>query len=586
MRKTVAICCFFLGISICAFSQVTTPLSLPFFDDFAKQNQLDGSKWVLKGGVFINNTFSTSPLTKNIATFNGVSSDGLLPTATGAVTAGPMDTLTSKPINLAGFAVSDSIYLSFYLQAGGDIWNGPSNNAFFVVEFKNNAGVWLQAFRLNGPVNGFVDFTQVLLPVKNPIYFHNNFQFRFRNVGVKRLDRDNWNLDYIFLNNNRTRLKTDTFDIAISRPVTSLLKRYTAMPIHQFNANIADELSNSITTTVTNLENSPRSLTFEASIKVNGTVTGPTPFSAIPIVALGRQQNPLNPFSPSASLFSGLSGFQVITHKLNLITNEGNIPTQYNDTISRTTELHDYFAYDDGSAEDRVNAAVPVTLGQVAIMFKANQPDMVKEMRVYLPRVNNTPGTTATFRIWNPDPNSNNNPSNQSVFTRAYVVPALNQLDNWVNIPVNPPVPVNGGFYVGWSVNNAPNIFSVGVDHNESDRGMIRFYNGGSSWSVFNAGYAIMLRPVMNNNITGLAEDQLAAGTIKLFPNPATDFVTIQGEFEKGILLDATGRQVREFSGTSTETQLNVQQLPAGLYLVKLQNKSTVQTHKLIIKPN
>jgi hypothetical protein len=582
MRKTIATAFCILGLF--TESQAQSSLSLPFFDDFARFNQLDPVKWQPEGGVFINNTYSKTPLTRNIATLNAVSADGKLPPiTTTAVT--PIDTLTSRPINLAGFTAADSVYLSFYLQAGGAIWNAPASGAYFLAEFKDNAGAWQEVLRLNGPLTGFNDFKQVFIAVKNPTFLHAAFQFRFRNVGRNGFFRDNWNLDHVFLNNNRTVLKGDTFDIATSKPLTSLLKRYTAMPIQQFNANIAGELSDSITTTVNNLSKSQRSVNFDATVKVGNTVSGPFNFSSIPAASLGRQQSPVSPFAPAATLFAGLSGFQDIKTTVYLIPNESGVDTRYNDTISRVTQLYDFYAYDDGSVEDRINAKVPVTLGQVAVKFKANQPDMVKELRVYIPKVSNTPGTTATFRIWMPDATTGN-PSPQSVFTSTFVVPPLSQLDNWFIVPVNPPVPVNGEFYIGWSVINAPNIFSVGLDLNEKGRGMVRFYIGSNSWSTVNANYAIMLRPVMNNNITGMAEENLVKQTVKLFPNPATAQVTIQGEFDKGILLDATGRQVRAFSANSIETQLDLQNLPAGLYLVKLQTGNVVQTHKLIIKTN
>ena len=68
-----------------------------------------------------------------------------------------------------------------------------------------------------------------------------------------------------------------------------------------------------------------------------------------------------------------------------LITNETNPLTLPNDTISRLTELSDYYAYDDGTAEASLSLA-PASTGPpsyYALRFDLNRPDQVRAIRLY-----------------------------------------------------------------------------------------------------------------------------------------------------------------------------------------------------------
>jgi hypothetical protein len=574
MQRTIAFVVLFLGLSFRLFAQAATQLTLPFFDDFARYNRLDTLKWMPGSSVYINNSYSKIPITKNIATFNGILSSGKI---SPAIVTNPaiVDVLTSRKINLSGKNPVDSVYLSYYLELGG-LGDIPVGSSFFAVEFLNNAGVWQEVDKMPSPVTR-TDFKQRFVIITDPVFFHSNFQFRFKHNGRINLARDTWNLDYVFLAAGRSKSATRQ-DIAVSRPLTSVLKRYAAMPIHQFQANISGEVTDSLFTTFNNLENNIRSYTAEAYItKAN---SQPVLIKKDSLIAQPALRNFPWVTAPSASIFSGISGEQDIKATIILNNSENLTPeTQFNDTITRITPLRNYYAYDDGSIE-RV-FYVDDNVGTIAHKFRANQPDRVSAIQFYLPKYNNQPGKKATFKIWNED--GNGNPVSPPLFSSSFTIPAIADLDNWFTIPVSPSVLVNNNFYIGWTVNG--DQFAVGGDKNNVPRGMFRFMDA-AVWAAPNED-ALMLRAVMNNNITtGLTEAMQALAQVKLFPNPASGQVTIQGEFQKGYLLDATGRQVHEFTGNGTAMQLDVRDLPAGLYVVKLQNKTALQTIKLIIQPN
>lgn len=589
MKKTFLLLC--LGLSgFAGFAQGSSSLSLPFFDDFARfDNRLDTTKWEKGSTVYINNHFSRNPLTKNIATFNGVSAAGNLHPIFSGQQDG-VDTLTSLPINLAGFNPADSVQLSFFLQTGGlTLPSTPlfaSNRPRYIqVEFKNNNNVWQAApgGRINAPTAAQLTkaFKQYFFAITATQYLHSNFQFRIRSFGNPTLDFETWNLDYVYLNSGRRRNER-RIDVATSRKVGSVLQRYTAMPIHQFQANVAGELNDSVYTTLNNLEDQPRAITSTSTVQIGN--AGPVTFASKPIAlnAFARQYNDF-PDSPNPAVFSGITGFQDIKATVFVETQEqAAAGTLYNDTISSVTQLRDYYAYDDGSPENIINIqrTSPGFIYQLAQRFFLNQNDQVKRLTFFLPKSNNTPGTVATFRIWNVKPNGE--PEDNSIFSATYTVPPIAQLDTWVNIPVNPPVQVSGSFYAGWTIPSGSANFSVGLDQNNNAP---RYYKTNNASGFQNEG-AVMLRVFMGNHITSIAENSTAKEVISIYPNPAKSRVMVRGAAEVVRVFTLTGQQVLEKTVTGAETELDVSKLSPGLYLVQTQKESRVQTQKLIIQPN
>ena len=578
MRKTIPFALLFFFFQLRVFAQ----LSLPFFDDFARyNNRLDATKWVPRSSVYVNDRFSKNPVSKNIVTFNGFLADGRI-NASSSQSITEVDTLTSQRINLSNRNAADSVYLSFFLQTGG-IGNNPGSNANFKVEFKTNTGAWEQVFQRSGTPTqpALPNFTPFFVGITDPKFFHANFQFRFRSTGRTSLVRDTWNLDYVLLNSGRQKsnaLMVD--DVALIQPLNSILQRYSAMPAHQFIGHVATELNDSLYTVLKNLSAQPRADSLLAFVQFGN--NAPVRFADSSVAINPYPATFLYAAKPKPAPFSAVTGPVNIKSIIVLENNETSLATQYNDTITRITPLQNYYAYDDGSAESVVSVQQSVT-GQIAHKFTVNKADMVEALTFYLPKVQNQKGTFVNFRIWD---EVNGNPAPSYRFNYGFSVPDISRLDTFIIIPVNPPVPVTGTFYVGWSSSNQY-FFSVGLDRNESSQGNVRFIEAGKNWQNYaNIGGAIMLRPVMNNNIVGVSENKLTKSTVQVYPNPATSVVNIKGNFDAVRLLTLTGQLVLEKTGTATETQLPLSQLKPGLYLLQVIQQDQIQTHKLIIQPN
>ncbi len=69
-----------------------------------------------------------------------------------------------------------------------------------------------------------------------------------------------------------------------------------------------------------------------------------------------------------------------------------------------------------------------------------------------------------------------------------------------------------------------------------------------------------------------------------LYPNPATDFVTIatQDEISSIVIYNVLGQEVMQIEGDSNNMRIDISNLATGNYVTKVQVGSSVKTLKLI----
>jgi len=95
------------------------------------------------GGTYINNRFCVDPPTYNVATFDGLKADGAPYNFTNPLAEGKADSLVSLPIDLSTILPSDSLYISFFWQAGGvDANLNPDPSDSLWLEFLDKDSTW------------------------------------------------------------------------------------------------------------------------------------------------------------------------------------------------------------------------------------------------------------------------------------------------------------------------------------------------------------------------------------------------------------------------------------------------------------
>src|SRR5690606_86801 len=109
---------------------------------------------------------------------------------------GEGDQLVSQEIDLSPNQVADSLYLSFFWQAGG-LAEMPDEQDQLELYFLDREGNWQLAWSVaGGDLETRDTFRHEMIRVEEP-FFHSQFRFRFVNKGRLSGPFDSWILDYI-----------------------------------------------------------------------------------------------------------------------------------------------------------------------------------------------------------------------------------------------------------------------------------------------------------------------------------------------------------------------------------------------------
>ena len=560
-------------------SLITDTIDLPFFDDFAQSSPFpDSHKWTDKS-VYVNNTLSVQQITAGVATFDALDQTGRLyekATSTGF----EADMLTSLPLNLL-WPASDSIYLSFFYQPQG-LADAPETNDSLSLEFfAPSEKKWISVWSVKG--TGVHEFKPVIICIDKDKYLRKGFRFRFINhASLSSIQNDpamtgncdQWNIDYVRLDRNRTSADTIPRDVAYTLPVRSMLKTHEAMPWKQFRQVYLSEMGPWIGIHYRNNDNIVRNVTrnFEITDVYKNIVVHSFSSGATNIT-------PFTNISYNAGLFytfnSGSSDSALFKVKSILKTDD--FDPKSNDTIVYYQRFGSYFAFDDGSAESGYGInGLGSRNAMVAYRFKSFIQDSLRAIQIcfndsYL----NTNQRSFDLMVWG----DNNGAPGELLYSQEgeMVTPgaALNGFSTYV---LTDPVMVSGVFYVGWK-QRTETFLNAGLDVNTPHLGRQYYWINGS-WSASQVNGSLMIRPVTGKPFRTSGIDDLVAsesGKLNIWPNPVKDILTVEtpemgyNNYMSVTIYDLQGRIVKK--ETYTE-KIDVSTLNPGIYLIILYSDS------------
>jgi hypothetical protein len=584
-------------------------LQLPFFDDFSNyQGKADTTIWQPQGGTFINQSYAHAPISLGVATFDGLNEKGQpynfsTPTFDAV---GLSDQLTTHAIDLSNLSVADSLYLSFYYQRKGR-GELPDINDSLRVQFKRNDNTWITVWKVTGGQSD-ISFKPVSLPLQNTNYFFNGFQFRIQAFGRLSGMYDVWNVDYVYLDKNRRLNNLNVEEITASKNFKGILKRYTSMPVKHFWADIANNTSPLIESTMNNLSGSGFDVV-SYTCEVYDTLTSPPTFmgtigSTTPFVLSGTAQQfvmsgsvPSN-FFPTSPQKLGLKTQFSINSGDNNTTIQG-IDLRRNDTIKAFNNITDFFAYDDGTPE--YGAGINQRFGKVAVRFNLSQPDTLTDIKIHFTKFEKDLSTqTFNLIIW------------------RWIADGSQVKDSIlykVNVPIRYPTQRNdllsvqsmkrttqnnfffpkialpaGDFLIGWEQTTNDRV-TVGYDLNNDSTPYI-WFNAGNQWLNFQPADdekgSLLIRPIFSKDVITSYNEIDFSTQWQLFPNPAQDKITLKGKLpDKVIIIDALGKIYFEknIENSITSQTINVSNLKDGLYFVKgFFGKEKTSIKKLLVQ--
>ncbi len=570
-------------------------LCLPFLDDFSNRNIIINETTINCGdtvnyftsavypsdlfwvdsNAFVNLTYPTLPPTYGVVTLDGLNKFGGPYNEASAFDMA--DFLTSKPIFLGGTPV-DSVYLSFYFQPGG-FGDFPNENDSLILEFKNSVGEWKHIWHtVNTNGNDPQSFKLQMVAVEDE-YFYNGFQFRFRNWAGVNGNNDHWNIDYVFLDEDRTFNDTLFRDVAIIYQPEKYLKRYRQMPWNQFKDHQESELAAEHGVFMYNNFNTIINTSYQ--YQVNEKYTGEEIIAPTTPISVN-----LDPFAvaldafPTFNIPSATPNYEEDSMTINFkyILNPASDINRRNDTMLYEQAFYNYYAYDDGTAEKAY--AIIGTGAKLAIKFFANEPDTLKEIYIHWAYVDGNAGNLFfSLMVWDNIDTTLASADENIIFQNDFLTPKYVDSVNGfyvyklVDFLGNPtPVVVNGAFYVGW-LQSQDDFLNVGFDANNDAHDNV-YFNVGGSWQKSSLPGAVMIRPQVGGNYSlysPIINKDPKSIAVNVYPNPASSILNIDIDNNNILdysIFDHAGRMVSRY--TNNNKQINIQNLPSGFYILEM----------------
>jgi hypothetical protein len=555
---------------------LTDTLELPFIDDFSYEGFAPLNTLWTDYSVFINRTMTTNPPSLGVATFDGLNAKGE-PYATSNVK-GAADTLTSQAINLS-YSPADSIYLSFFYQPKG-IGNFPEYVDTFLLEFKNpNDTLWTWMWSSKGEDYPQTerDFKQVMIPIKDTAFLKEGFQFRFRNYAQLNGSWDHWHLDYVRLDRNRTKNDTTFLDYSYMNPPTSLLKTYESVPLKHFipNADANMDTLFQISWTTQSPISDFKLYTYHFLNHDFDPDFDRDSLQATQGPILARQEYVFTKAVKYTYEDPGTDWtvFDLVHY---MDENTGDLIPR-NDTAIYHQILSNYYALDDGTAEERIG--INNNGGGFACQkFDTYLGDTLKSIQFYFNRVNDQVIDKSFYlMVWA----AGSNVPGEILVNEGVLYPQYNGLNQFHTYELTTPVYLPAGsYYIGWAQNTGFDL-NVGFDRNINNNDRI-FYNLDGNWyNYFSQAGTMMIRPLFKEAqdiYVSTPDVSLPVTTWKIYPNPASSNIQIEvtspiSETVSLRLTDVTGRIVLTQSLNSTYNSIQLNDIKSGIYLAELITK-------------
>src|SRR5690606_35655855 len=187
-----------------------------------------------------------NPPTIGVATLDGMDRTGYPYMPDDPNVNGAADKLTSVPINLS-FPVGDSIYLSFFCQPIGRSGDelAHAEDSLYLDLYAPDEDTWYPVWSRAGTAPPD-RFEQVMVPITEARHLKSAFRMRFRNDASLGGMVDQWHIDYVRLDRNRSAADTVLQDVAFVYEQPGLLQPYTAVPYAKFTASPSSYMANQV----------------------------------------------------------------------------------------------------------------------------------------------------------------------------------------------------------------------------------------------------------------------------------------------------------------------------------------------------
>lgn len=439
-------------------------------------------------------------------------------------------------------------------------------------------------------------FKQVMIPITDSKFFRSDFYFRFYNYASivnslqpsSRGNEDNWNIDMVYLNNNRTINDRSLPMLAFSGKAPSFLKRYQAMPYSQYRIVNTAAINESFELQIANFDNVDHETHYFYTVEqINGTQYYKRELD--PVVISPFQENgflscdnysetPACPYVGQAFNIDYLR--DTTSYMIRHYIYDSTCTPPLIDSLVYRQGFYNYFSYDDGTPE--LGYGIEPANGSFAVKFELASYDVLRGVQMLFNHtLNDANNKYFDIVVWREE---NGHPGTE-IYRRKNLRPKWeDQPYKFSYYEFDTIIGLTGTFYIGINQQNS-GVINIGFDAS-NDNSQYTFYNVTGSWMNSQFPGSIMMRPVIGESYyIGTNEETQETG-IGLYPNPASSVLHIQGieesNTESVVVYDLMGKKVLQ---TSHSNEISISDLTNGLYFIKVTNNEGQNfTQKFIIK--
>lgn len=577
--------------------QTATPVPLPFWDDFSQaKNVPDSTLWETGRDIFVNNTLGQNAPTQGVATFDGLRFTGQAHSMSANFN-GAGDSLVSHPIDLSTVSSfnRNTVYLSFYWQARGfgEIPDEDDSLRLQLLAKIDTNLVWESRWMQRGGLENVKDrFTFEDIQINEDKFFHEDFRIKFQSFSSLKGPFDTWNIDYVYLNENRSNNDSVFIDRSPSVSPGPLFGTYYQVTATAFFNNPERVLSPQIIS-ISNLNNQPQPADVRYSIINENTQEVYLNYQLPDIglhgageIKLAEGPDPqavgvnIPPFEGDSLVISSTflhSTGDSLLYEINAQNERiySSINLRVNDTLRNFYTLHDTYAYDDGVAE--FASGINTIRGQVAMRYVVSEPDTLTHVDIYFPNIApDATGKNVDIIVWS------RLSEDHELSRTPHTIQLPAKLNQFTRIKLSPPVIVRDTIYIGYQ-QFIDNYIGVGFDRNNPLGSEHIFSNVEADWEQnTRLSGVLMIRPVFGEaGVIVLAEEPKRLEKPGIYPNPTSGMIHLEGKYEELAIFDLLGREVY---ASGYKNQIDLRFLEDGIYLLKINNKNSIFTQKVIIR--
>ncbi|HKL38504.1 MAG TPA: T9SS type A sorting domain-containing protein [Bacteroidales bacterium] len=602
-------------------------LNLPFIDDFARGVGDPAPELWSDNEAFVNHQYPYNPPSIGVATLDAIDATGDLPPNAGVI-AYQSDELTSRPFYME-VEPADSMYLSFYYQSGGrgDTSGGEFQDSLVLQFFAPGQDEWRSAWnaaysqedslmyeryplediqrRINTGATGHRRFFQALVPVKRPEFLKDGFRFRFLNyaslspndqIPSIRGNTDHWHIDFVRLDTARTHDDTIIRDIAFVKPLQSMMVNYESIPWSHYPDANPFEMQTRIPVTYRNLGDIVLNVSRQYEIIDRLGDDRTRQFTGgggddIPPYTMETYPGDINYSFPYDNRQDSAL-FEIRSYLVTDTTRE-RAAYRWNDTLRYFQKFYNYYAYDDGTAENGYGITGEGSQNvMVAMKFYSYTPDTLQAVQIYFNRaLDDASQGNFNLQIRADDAGMPGQILYEQENVRPVYEDSLNAFHTYV---LDEKIQVEGTFYVGYQ-KFSTGMLNMGFDVNRVNNDRL-YYNLYGNWTRSQIKGTLMIRPVFGPYMkpTGTSTREEPSDPSKprvdLYPNPVREHLHVDLEKDRHAnytysVYDIQGRMIiRERRLTPV---LSLHELSPGMYIVKLRHtlNQTVISRRIVITP-